>query len=76
MPGLACGVAGAVLVVRPHGQHPQAGEGVDVLGQHDGVALHPDLVHPSADVARVVGLAERVIRDGGDVVVLQTKTVL
>lgn len=63
-----------MLVVCSHGQHPQAGEGVDVLGQDDGVALHPYLVHPRADVARVVGLAERVIRDGGDVVVLQTKT--
>lgn len=66
----------AVLVVGSHGQHPQAGEGIDVLGQHDGVALHPDLIHPRADVARVVGFAERVIRDAGDVVVLQTKMVL
>lgn len=74
MPGCGTWLARAGLVVGPHGQHPQAGEGVDVLGQHDGVALHPDLVHARADVARVVGLAERVIRDAGDVVVLQTKT--
>lgn len=66
----------AVLVVRSHGQHPQAGEGINVLCQDDGVALHPYLIHPGADVARVVGLAERVIRDGGDVVVLQTRTFL
>lgn len=65
-----------MLVVRAHGQHPQAGEGVDVLGQDDGVSLHPYLVHPRADVPRVVGLAERVVRDGGDVVVLQNKTFL
>lgn len=68
--GLACAVARAVLIVGSHRQHPQAGEGVDVLGQDDGVALHPYLVHARADVARVVGLAECVVRDGGDVVVL------
>lgn len=74
--GLACAVAPAVLVVGSHRQHPQAGEGVDVLGQDNRVALHPYLVHAHADVACVVGLAERVVRDGGDVVVLQTKMVL
>lgn len=62
-----------MLVVGSHGQHPQAGEGIDVLCQDDGVSLHPYLIHPGADVARVVGLAERVIRDGGDVVVLKVK---
>lgn len=65
-------VAGSSAVLSNR-QRLHAGEAVVVLGQDDGVPVQADFTQARSQVVGVVGLAEGVFVDFGDVVVLRNK---